>query len=186
MIQWKLPCEHYTVFMELVLCGNSENWWMSYPEPVIHHQVLKLQDNPFTQTQLAPSPVWPGLYTSCWQNIKQNNVMATVRAAGGHQLLLGIADDLQPPQSQLLSVVFTCLWHRSKLSRTGPAPSPNLHPQGRAVDQEQAGCCLGLVHNNTITFGKKINRAAVQTDMPKWEDDYYQINFWVKDFGSSG
>lgn len=81
---------------------------MSYQEPVIHHQVLKLKDNPFTQP--APNPIWSGLRAaSCRRNIKQNNVMATVGTAGGHQLLLGIADDLQPPRSQLLGVVFTRL-----------------------------------------------------------------------------
>lgn len=31
---------------------------MSDQEPVIHHQVLKLKDNPFTQP--APSPIWSG------------------------------------------------------------------------------------------------------------------------------
>lgn len=35
--------------------------------------------------------------------------MATVGTSGGHQLLLGIADDLQAPQSQLLDAVITCL-----------------------------------------------------------------------------
>lgn len=122
---------------------------MSYHEPVIHHQVLKLKDNPFTQP--APNPIWPGLYsTSCRRNIKQNNVMATVGTAGGHQLLLGIADDLQPPRSQLLGVVFTCLWHHSKLSRTATAPSPKLCPWGRKVDIEKNGCGSGLVYTNTF------------------------------------
>lgn len=54
--------------------------------------------------------------------------MATVGTAGGHQLLLGIADDMQRPWSQLLSVVFTCLWHHSKLSRT-PHPPPTFIPR---------------------------------------------------------
>lgn len=81
---------------------------MSYQEPVIHHQVLKLKDNPFIHPAL--NPIWPGPYTaSCRRNIKQNNGVATVGTAGGHQLLLGIADDLQPLRSQLLGVVFTCL-----------------------------------------------------------------------------
>lgn len=58
--------------------------------------------------------------------------MATVGTAGGHQLLLGIAADLQPPQSQLLGVVFT---RHGELSGTAATPSPNLHPQGREVDR---------------------------------------------------
>lgn len=78
--------------------------------------------------------------------------MATVGTAGGHQLLRGIADDLQPPRSQLLGVVFTRLWHHHRLSRVVTAPSPNLRPWGRAMDTEQTAYEAGLIHATAVVF----------------------------------
>lgn len=133
----QLVTQHCSVIKD-TMC---ENWWMNYPEPVTHHQALKLKDNPFIE--FASHPIWPGLYTaSCRQNIKHNNGTATVGTAGGRQLLLGIADDLKPLQSQLLSVVFTCLWRRSKLHRTAThSTPPNAIPgTGQRTPRKVAAC----------------------------------------------
>lgn len=116
---------------------------MSNQVSVIHHQVFKLKDNPFIQP--ASNPTWLWLYTvSCRRNIKQNNGMATVAMAGGHQLLLGIADDPQPLWSQLLSVVFTCLWHHSELNGTFTHPPPDCIAWAGQRTQKN-GCVRGPI-----------------------------------------
>lgn len=89
-----------------------------------------------------------GRAASCRCNIKQNNVMATVGTAGGHQLLLGIADDLQPHGHNC------SVWSLHVSDTTASPPPPPSIP---GAGQQNNVCGPNIIYINEAKFGKKVD-----------------------------